>query len=175
MLGAIYNPSAAATSLFVDLICSPPELRYFERLREEVAEAVKADEDWLNPATLMKLSYTDSAVRESLRHNPQQGRPSTREVVSTDGVTIPGGSHLTQGTWVGFAVPGIHMDERFYPEPNKFDPFRFSRAGKENASISKEGISGTSGIAKSKPYSSTTTDTFLTYGHGRHSWYVFSN
>lgn len=109
MIAAIYNPSAAATSLFVDLICSPPELCYFERLREEVIEAVKADEDWLNPALLTKQSYTESAVRESLRHNAQMGHPSTREVISRDGVTIPGGSHLPQGTWVGFAVPSISL------------------------------------------------------------------
>lgn len=175
MLGAIHTTSTAALNLFVDLLSSPPELRYFESLREEVVEAIRADEDWLHPELTMKLSRTDSAIRESLRHNPILGRPSTREVVPKDGITIPGVSHLPQGTWVATAALSLHMDERYYPEPKKYDPFRFSRGREEDASISKGGSTGTSGDAKSKNYLSTTSDTFLTFGHGRHAWYVFLN
>lgn len=175
MIAAIHTTAFAATNVFIDLLCTPPEFHYYESLREEVVEAINAEEDWLNPDFLTKLPCTDSAIRESLRHNPQQARPSTQEVVPKDGITIPGGFHLPQGTWVGVSVTGLHMDERYYPEPNKFDPFRFSRARKQDASISEGKINETSDVATSKNYLVTTSDTFLTFGHGRHAWYVFLN
>lgn len=173
MLGAIPTSTMAATNVFVDLLCSSPEFRYYESLREEVIGAINTEEDWLDSAFLMKLPRTDSAIRESLRRNPQQGRTVVREVAQRDGTTIPGGSHLPRGTWVGTATTSLHKDERFYPEPEKYDPFRFSRGQTESASISGVGSKETVGATKSgKAHLTTTSDTFLSFGHGRFAWYV---
>lgn len=71
MIAAIHTTAFAATNVFIDLLCTPLELHYYESLWEEVVEAINAEEDWLNPAFLTKLPCTDSAIRESLCHNPQ--------------------------------------------------------------------------------------------------------
>ncbi|MCJ1423252.1 hypothetical protein MMC29_001134 [Sticta canariensis] len=168
MLGAIASTTMAATNAFVDILCSSPEFCCYDRLREEVVLAINTEEDWLDPAFLMKLPCTDSAIRESLRQNPLQARPVVREVVHKDGTTIPGGSHLPPGTWVGVAANGLHRDERFYPEPNTYDPFRFSRERTESALISGVGRKETVGVTKSgRNQLSTTSDTFVSFGHGR--------
>ena len=176
MLGAIPTTTIAATNVFIDILCSSPEFRYYESLREEVVGAINTEEDWLDSAFLLKLPRIDSAIRESLRRNPQQGRPVVREVAHKDGTTIPGGSHLPRGTWVGIAATSLHRDERFYSEPNTYDPFRFSRERTESALTSGVGSKETVGVTKSaKTYLTTTSDTFVSFGHGRFAWYVPRN
>lgn len=39
---------------------------------------------------------------------------------------------IKEGQIIGFPVQGIHMDKRYYSEPEKFDPERFNEENKHN-------------------------------------------
>ena len=68
-----------------------------------------------------------------MRRNPLTGRGIMHEVVHPNGVTLPDGQNIPHGAWLGICVTGIGQDERFYPDPHTYDPFRFSRARAETA------------------------------------------
>lgn len=100
-----------------------------------------------------------------------------RQVVHKNGITIPSGQHLPQGAWLGCSALGVQNDERFYLEPERYDPFRFSKAREEMAAT-RESDAGNGGekIGEKKLDGGllvTTSETFLSFGHGRRAWYVF--
>lgn len=171
-LGAVHTTIMTATNVFLDLLSSPPESCYYESLREESIAAFKTQGEWEDLASLSRLSYTDSAIRESLRLNLPAARGAMRKVIHKDGLTLPGGHHLPQNAWVGASVVGVNTDDRYYKEPNQYEPFRFARARTElaslqatdpkNASTARQELNGA--------YLATTADTFMSFGYGRHSW-----
>lgn len=61
---------------------------------------------------------------------------------------------------------GIHRDEKYYPNANVFEPFRFIR----EPSIQKadKAASYEDELDAARP-----TTTYLGFGYGRHAWYVF--
>lgn len=73
-----------------------------------------------------------------MRLNPLSGRGLMNEVVHPNGVTLPDGQKIPHGAWLGVALIGINHDERYYADPDTFDPFRFSRARTEIALMEKE-------------------------------------
>ena len=169
-----------STATFIDILCSPPELGYFDAIRDEAISVFQTEEDWGKLASLHKLTRTDSALRESMRLNPLSGRGTMQQVMHKNGVTLPDGSHLPQGQWLGVSLTGINQDERYYPDPHKYNPWRFSQAREELAL--KDGTFGTDStqsVDKDKPdnkpngsYLSTSEDRFAPFGFGKHSWYV---
>lgn len=161
--------------VFLDLLSSPPERGYFEVIHDEAAAVFTSEEAWGNLASLHKLTHIDSALRESMRHNPLFGRGAMQEVIHKNGVTLPDGNHLPRGTWLGVSLAGITMDERYYPDPHTYDPLRFSRARAELSSKGEDPNSVSSKAVGEKPngaYLATTEETFATFGFGRHAWYV---
>lgn len=80
------------------------------------------------------MVLTDSVIRESIRYSSIQTRGLLRAVTAADGVTLPNGTHVSQGTWVGVPVEAVHMDERFYDKPFEYDPFRFAKMKSEGVS-----------------------------------------
>jgi cytochrome P450 family 6 len=49
----------------------------------------------------------------------------------TNKYTIPGTDvTIEKGTFVVIPVIGLHMDQKYYPNPEKFDPDRFSEETK---------------------------------------------
>lgn len=114
-----------------------------------------------------------------MRLNPHFGRGFMQEVLNKDGVDLPNGLHLPQRAWLGVSMMDIHTDERYYPDPHTYDPFRFSRAREELAL--KDQIDSTDNAVvddKAKKlngaYLATTEDRFAAFGLGKHSWYDVS-
>lgn len=136
-LGATQTTISITTRTFLDLLSSPTELGYFAAIAEEAAEVFQNEEDWGNLASLHKLSRIDSTIRESLRLNPLSGRGVMHTVIHKKGVTMPDGQHLPRGALVGVSLADISQDERYYPDPHNYDPFRFSRARSEIALMAK--------------------------------------
>lgn len=183
MLGGIQTSIFTATNVFLDLLGSPPSSNYFMRLREEIDSILKTDHDWESQASIAKLHKTDSAIRESLRMSPILTRTGMREVVKKDGVQFPNGQIVPKGAWVSLPAAAIHYDGRFYPSPEKYDPFRFAP---ENAQGPEtiDPTANTPKLAESDHVSpqepkrglstslSSASPTFLAFGYGRHSWYV---
>jgi cytochrome P450 len=79
------------------------------------------------PADLAKLPYTEMVIRESLRLYPPAPAVAREPVgdVTIAGYRIPKGSLLSVNTY------GLQRDARFYPDPERYDPERFSPGWEE--------------------------------------------
>lgn len=179
-LGAIHTTIMTSTSAFIDILSSPPNLEYFDAIHDEAVSVFQTEEDWGELASLHKLTRIDSAIRESMRLNPLFGRGIMQQVMHRSGVSLPDGSHVPQGQWLGVSLTGICNDERYYPDPHNYNPWRFSQAREKLALRNGTlGSDSTKSVDNDKPgnkpngsYLSTSEDRFATFGFGKHSWFV---
>nr|A0A2I6PIZ9.1 RecName: Full=Cytochrome P450 monooxygenase nodZ; AltName: Full=Nodulisporic acid biosynthesis cluster protein Z [Hypoxylon pulicicidum]AUM60058.1 cytochrome P450 oxygenase [Hypoxylon pulicicidum] len=157
--------NGAAEVTMLDLLSADPTIGYWEKLVEEATTAFRTDEDWIHAGTVSKLAYTDSAIRESLRRNPFSIRNVTREVIGKDGLTLPSGTRLPQGTWITTALANIHHDARFYSNPTEYQPFRFVARD----AFHTEGKEGSEKVLQPSEaiLTSTIDERLLTFGYGR--------
>ena len=159
------------TSVLLDLVSSNPDDRFWEQLREEAAGIFESQGDWNDPASLPKLSLADSTIRESSRINPILTKILLREVVPKDGLTLPSGHLVPKGGWVALCMVDVHHDDRFYPEPDEYRPFRFAKKNEEVYDGSRKGtLTDKATIYRKNQDLSTASDIFLSFGYRRHSW-----
>lgn len=174
MLGGIHTSIVTSTNVVLDLISSPADSNFYNQIREEVDNLLSTPENWVNAAQTAKLTYTDSAVRESLRRSPVLTKNILREVIKEDGVKLPDGQWLPKGAWLAVPSAAMHFDDRFYPDAEKYNPFRFVS---NKVDLDKEVLEVIDENSKWLPRKvgknqglSNTSETFLGFGHGRHSW-----
>ncbi|MGW4248956.1 cytochrome P450, partial [Nocardia sp. NPDC004722] len=85
------------------------------KLRQEIVDAAG------NGHSLDKLEYLNSVLNEVTRiHSPLLQTRRTLTTVELDGFTLPA------GTDIGYSIAAIHRDPQLFPEPNTFDPDRWS-------------------------------------------------
>lgn len=121
---SIYNLSNALTYVIFDLAALDPA--DVELLREEVLQHVPPD-GRIDKMNLPKLKRLDSFVKESQRLSPPSLVNIPRIVTSPNGLRCSTGHVLPQGTRMTIHAHAINHNPALYPEPDKFDPFRFSR------------------------------------------------
>ncbi|XP_049535220.1 cytochrome P450 4d2-like isoform X2 [Anopheles darlingi] len=95
-----------------------------QKVYEEIQEIVGPDAARieLTNSTLQDLRYLDLVIKETLRINPSVpifGRRSAGDM-TIDGVPVPKGMEF------GVLIYALHNDPELYPEPERFDPERFS-------------------------------------------------
>lgn len=94
-----------------------------QKVFEEVREVFGDDPtSGVTHRQLQELKYLEMVIKESLRIHPSVpfiGRRLTEDTLIS-GVTIP------EGTNIIIPIYAIHHDEDVYPDPEKFDPERFS-------------------------------------------------
>ena len=78
-------------------------------------------------------------------------RSAMQDLQFSNGIRIP------KGTIVAAAAVPMHMDEEIYPNPNMFNPWRFSDLRQEDG----EGL---------KHQFVSTSAEYVPFGHGRHAW-----
>lgn len=107
--------------------------KYQDTLYEEVLELNKSlNGKSLTYDGLQKLKYMDQVISETLRKYPPSvltDRMCNKNyVLHLDGKQIP----IDKG--VGFVVPiyALHRDPQYFPNPDVFDPERFSDENKQN-------------------------------------------
>lgn len=71
---------------------------------------------------LPRLPYTEMVIKEAMRLFPPAWG-LTREAIEP---VTPGGYPLPKGSLLFINIYGIHRDARFFSEPEKFDPERFT-------------------------------------------------
>ncbi len=122
MLVAGYDTTAVTFSTCLWQLARNPEVQ--SRLQEEIDEAFQ-DGEGLDYGVVQGLEYLDMVIHETLRINPPVGA-NFREC--TQDYRLPGTDLvITKGSEVHVPVMGIHLDEKIYPNPTKFDPERFSK------------------------------------------------
>ncbi|KAI0721403.1 cytochrome P450 [Cerioporus squamosus] len=147
--GAIHTSSMSMTNALYDLAAFP---EYIAPLRTEVEEVVTAD-GWTKVA-IDKMWKVDSFLRESQRSKivarVALNRLTTRDLTLNDGTFIP------KGTLIATAAAPAHRDNRYYPNADVFDPFRFSRVREDTGASATQAFTHTS--AK-----------WFAFGHGKHA------
>lgn len=119
MFNAGHDSTAAALAWIWYLIARHPEVesRLMEETRAVLGERLPTVQD------LPQLRYADRVVREALRLYPPVwalfGRVAKEDVEIGD-YLLPCGTQTFMLPWV------IQRDARFYPDPMRFDPDRFS-------------------------------------------------
>jgi len=120
-LAAIHTTTMTLTHTIYDL-CAHPEV--VEPLREELKSVLDSDDGILVKQSMTKLKKMDSFMKESQRFNGTAAltlRRMTNETFQlSDGLEIPRGQSIAFNTY------GTNMDPSIYPNPEKFDAFRFS-------------------------------------------------
>ncbi|XP_033745728.1 cytochrome P450 4V2-like isoform X3 [Pecten maximus] len=115
-----HDTTAAAITWCTHLIGESPEVQ--DRLHEEM-EQIFGDSD--RPATMKdikEMKYLECTIKEGLRLYPSVpffGRSVTEDV------TIGNQYTLKKGTTAVIVPVALHLDERYFPDPHKFDPDRF--------------------------------------------------
>uniref|UniRef100_A0AAF5D3J7 Cytochrome P450 n=1 Tax=Strongyloides stercoralis TaxID=6248 RepID=A0AAF5D3J7_STRER len=116
-----YETTAITTHFLLYMLAYHQE--YQDRCREEILEALEGKSiDYIDYDTVNKLNYLDQCVKECLRMYPP-GVKTNRVCVEK---TIVNGITIEPGTMVSIPIFNLHYDEKIYPEPNVFDPERFS-------------------------------------------------
>jgi cytochrome P450 len=117
-----HETTANALSWTLYLLAQHPEIA--EVMHREI-EAVAGDR-LPSPADYPRLTYTEMVVAESMRLYPPAWAVSrlAMEDVEVGGVLVPRGA-------VALASQSVmHRDPRFWPDPQRFDPLRFTSEAK---------------------------------------------
>lgn len=100
-----------------------------EKCWDELSDIFVGDEDQRTPTMddLRQMKYMDQCIKESLRLYPSV--PILARQISED---IQMGDHvLPQGSLVAINAYATHRLEHIYPDPDKFDPERFTPENSE--------------------------------------------
>ncbi|XP_058819697.1 cytochrome P450 9e2-like [Topomyia yanbarensis] len=132
--------AAAAASFFVGGVDSTTTLLCFalyelslnpeiqDKLREEVdGVANSLTEQYLSYEALQKMKFLDMVVMETLRRWSPSGVTNRKCIkpyimVNSDGTQVT----VEKGQLIVIPIQAIHTDPRYYPNPMRFNPERFS-------------------------------------------------
>nr|UOU03282.1 cytochrome P450 4EC1 [Brachionus rubens] len=111
-----------ASGLFwtILLIAEHPHVQ--EKLQLEIDQFFGQSRRSLTSDDLRNLKYLDCVIKESLRLYPPV--PFVGRTISED--CVIGGHRLEKYDPILIGICTIHRDERYFPEPEKFDPDRFA-------------------------------------------------
>ncbi|KAK4242428.1 cytochrome P450 [Achaetomium macrosporum] len=181
---AIHTTVMTGFNLLLDLLSSDQALAHLETIREETTR-VSAEEAGGNVGgggvwtkqTLSRLHRTDSAIKESMRRSHFATALTHRKVVAPEGVTNPvEGWHAPYGAFLMLDLAGTHRDPELYENPDRYDPWRFSR---EREAYEEEARGRGGGDSRSDAAEAalrikrlgmvTTSPEYLPFSHGRHA------
>lgn len=84
----------------------------------------------LTTTFLCRLPYLDAVISETLRHHPPIVK--TTRIAARDYKVGNTGVSVFAGQQVDIPIYAIHHDEKYYPNPMKFDPERFMPYNRHN-------------------------------------------
>ncbi|KAK9752572.1 Cytochrome P450 [Popillia japonica] len=106
-----------------------------KRLQEEIDDTLRECNGKLTYEALLKMKYMDMIICETLRKWPAAigtdrvcSKPFTIEPVNSGEKPV----HLKPGDVIFVPINGIQRDPKYFPNPDSFDPERFSDENKGN-------------------------------------------
>ncbi|KAF5289043.1 hypothetical protein FQA39_LY03922 [Lamprigera yunnana] len=121
-----YETSSTTMSFCLYELASNEDIQ--NRVRKEINFVLDSHNGELTYDVIMSLKYTQQVLDETLRKYPP-GSVITRKC--TNNYLIPDTDIVIEkGTSVVIPVLGLHRDPEYYPDPEKFDPERFSVTNK---------------------------------------------
>ncbi|XP_045460600.1 probable cytochrome P450 6a14 [Harmonia axyridis] len=101
-----------------------------EKLRKEIIQTLDRHGGKITYENVHEMVYLDQVINETLRKYPPL--PNLNRVCTKE-YKVPGTDLvLEKGMQVIIPVFGIHRDPEYYPDPDKFDPERFTEENKRN-------------------------------------------
>ncbi|XP_065370110.1 cytochrome P450 6a8-like [Calliphora vicina] len=118
-----FETSSSTMSFALYELALNPEVQH--KARENVREILEKYEGELSYESLNEMLYVKQVVQETLRKHPvaPTGRRVCRSSYTLDG---PEPLNIQPGVQIIIPVYAIHHDPDYYPEPEKFQPERFS-------------------------------------------------
>lgn len=120
-----YDTTTIAMSMAVYYLAQHKHIQ--ERLIEEIEDVRKNQSD-ITYEVVMGLEYLDAVCSEVLRMNPPV-QMTYRTCVES---TVLGNIAIDKGTFIRIPIFAIQHDEKFFVEPDVFDPDRFLGKNKED-------------------------------------------
>nr|XP_018915053.1 PREDICTED: cytochrome P450 4C1-like [Bemisia tabaci] len=115
-----HDTTAVALSYTLFLLGLHPEIQ--EKCFEELEEMFRGSARKPTPDDLQNMKYLERVIKETLRLCPSV--PMICRQVPKD--TNLGGYMVPEGSLVTLDVFHLHRDPKYFPEPEKFDPDRFT-------------------------------------------------
>jgi cytochrome P450 family 6 len=117
-----FETSSTALSYALYELAINQELQ--DRTRDEIEKVLANYDGEITYDAILNMDYVGQVISESLRKYPP-GHILIRR--ATKDYQVPGTKVVIEkGRYVFLPVHGIHHDPEYYPEPEKFDPDRFS-------------------------------------------------
>jgi cytochrome P450 len=160
-IGSIHQTSVAITNTIFNVLESDSKYNTIALIRSEFANFFTSDDSKWTKANIAKMYRLDSIIRETLRINSFGNRGVMRQVM-VDNLVTEDGFLLPKGAEVSLLAHPAQTDPDLFPNPDEFDPFRFSRP--REAAIAKN-----SGENTSQNAFVSTGATHLAFGHGKHA------
>ncbi|XP_023717552.1 cytochrome P450 9e2 isoform X2 [Cryptotermes secundus] len=122
-----FDTASSLLSFASQLLAMHPDIQ--SRLQDEIDQTLKVDGGNLTYEAVHGMKYLDMVVSETLRIYPPIGILERRCVQT---YTLPAEPHYTlnPGDFVYIPVYALHHDPDYFPDPEKFDPERFSDENK---------------------------------------------
>jgi cytochrome P450 len=140
-IAAMHTTTELISQVLVDICRSEqqqPDVKVIHELRKEVEEAV-AESGWTT-AGIFKMRLLDSVIKETQRLKPGSVVNLERKVMRD--TRLPDGTVLLKGEVIGVDTSAM-WDETVFPEPEKWDAWRFYnlRGGTEKGESSAQLVS----------------------------------
>ncbi|XP_017882560.1 cytochrome P450 6k1 [Ceratina calcarata] len=123
-----FETSSTTTAFTLYELALNPEIQ--KTLRKEIHEALEKTEGKITYEMVTTLPYLDMVVSETLRKYPPLG--FLDRVAGADYKVPNSDLVIEKGTPIYISMVGMHYDPEYFPEPEKYDPLRFSDEAKKS-------------------------------------------
>ncbi|KAF3761191.1 cytochrome P450 [Cryphonectria parasitica EP155] len=151
---AIHTTTLTATNAFYNLAAASEAVK--NELKEEAVQALSENDGVFTSKCLQSMKKLDSFLRETLRMTPASMASFQRKLLQD--VRLSNGQVVPKGATIEIPAVAVNNDPEIFPNPEEFDPFRFSR-------IREEGKAGAAALNQFVSVNQTS----LTFGFGRHA------
>ncbi|XP_069354229.1 cytochrome P450 6B5-like [Maniola hyperantus] len=122
------EPTASAMFATLMEVGKHPEVQ--DRLQKEIDETFDKHDNEISYDVVANMEYLDMVMSEAMRLNPAIGF-LTRKCVE-DTVLPTGNIKVNKGTNIMIPIYELHHDSKYHPDPEVFNPERFSAENKNN-------------------------------------------